>query len=214
MTISNKQLLRKMSSRISASAFLDAYKVHIAESYPESHTVLSQYNAGQLLPTPTLEALKQVIQTHITLNLQKKNKNLIEKFEEKKDKPAKKSDGISGNGRYFCRFFVKVPSERNYDEVIQYINEDGYHTFCKDLYQDASRFIDRHQNEMENAIYATITSIENGKELTTVIPRSDSVARVMQKRGGPASRNRGIGLSKSMASYMRAKNDTCSFSRG
>ena len=193
---SDKALLRKASSKTTAMSFLLGYEEDLRAKYPETHAILDQFNARTLLPTPTLEAIKQIIQAHVAEGLRKKNDKIIEDHENKTDKPAKRS-GVSGTGRYSCKFFVKVINERTDEFVIQlYHDKDDNHSFQAGLYQDAMRLVDNRQDKLESCVYATISSIENGKEMTTVIPRADSVARIMKKNNGPVVRRKSTGMSK------------------
>ncbi len=213
-TLTHKQLIRKASSKVSAKAFLDSYQAHIRTTYPESTEILDNVMNGSLLPTPALDAIKKIVQAHVVLGLQKKNAETIAKHEASKDKPQKQG-GTLGSGRYSIQFFVKQTNERTSESTIEvYQDKDGNDIFAQEKYQDAERFVDRRQNEMTHAVYAVITSEENGKPLPIVIPRADSVARANKKSKGPAVRNAGTGQSKPFQNYMRAKNDTCSFSRG
>lgn len=204
-----------MSSRISASAFLDAYTNYLRETYPDSISVLDMFSSGKLLPTPTVQAITRIVQTHLALNLQKKNQETINKFEADKEKPSKGPSGMNGSGRYSVQFYIKVVNERTQEASIEvYTDKDGNHTFLADMFQNANHLVDRRQNEMMNSVYAVITSMENGKALSIIIPRADSVARANRKGKGPAVRNTGSSNSKPFQNYMRARNDTCSFSRG
>lgn len=213
--LTHKQLIRKASSKVSAKAFLDAHSAYVRATYPEAGPVLEQFEAGSLLPSPTLDAIKVIIQNHIILALQAKNAKMIESFEADKDKPAKAPSGTRGAGRYTVQFFVKVTNERTGESTIErFVNDDGTHSFLVPMYQDAMHLVDRKQNEMMDAVYASISSIENGKVMTTAIPRADSVARANKKGASPAMRKSSTGMSKPMKSYARARNDTCSFSRG
>lgn len=213
--LTHKQLIKKASSKISATAFLDSYAAHVRETYPEAIEVLDMVSSGTLLPTPALDAIKQIVQAHVVLGLQKKNQSVIEKFESNQDKPKRVASGTVGSGRYTIQFFVKVTNERTEVSSIElYTDKDGHNTFKAMMYQDAERLVDRRQNEMMNAVYAVISSDENGKALPIVIPRADSVARANKRGKGPSVRNAGTGMSKPLTSYMSVHNDTCSFSRG
>lgn len=207
-----KQLLRKASSKISAVAFLTAYQTHLRLNYQGSQEILDQYEAGKLLPTPTLLAIKQVVQAHIAENFLKKNAAAISKFESEKDKPK---SGAAGSGKYACQFFIKKVDERTGEMKIElFSNAEGKNTFRVSLYQQAMGLIDRRQNEMNDSVYGRIVSVENGKEIVSIIPRGDSIARINKKKGSAFTKNTSSGMSKPLKSYPRARNDRFSFSRG
>ena len=209
-----KKLIRKASSKISAAAFIDAYRTHIRTNFPGAIDLLDQYESGGLLPTPTLQAIKQVIEAHIAEGARKKDQAAIAKFEANKDKPQAVK-GSSGSGKYSVQFFIKSVNERTGDAIIElYYNKAGIHTFREDLYQKALGLVDRKQNDMSQSVYARIVSIENGKEMASVIPRAESIARINKVGRKPAMRNAATGNSKPQKNYPRARNDHFSVSRG
>lgn len=213
--LSGKQLLRKASSKIAASAFLESYQEHIRENYPEAVEALDKWSAGKSAPGPTVETIKNVVATHLLEAMKRKANEDIEKaIARGNGRAAKSSSGESGTGRYACQFFVKNTIERTSESNIDlYTDKDGIHTFYVDTYQDAQNLVDRKQCDMTHAVHATITN-KVGKEITTIIRRDDSIARRMKQPKGPAVLNRGTGLSKSLKSFMSCKQDTASFSRG
>lgn len=214
---SDKQLLRKANGmHVSAIAFFSAYADHIRETYPGSHTALDMYKSGEMLPTPTLEFIKQVVSQHIIQCQVNRAEESIRKQQAKVNKPKsdKSKSGTSGSGKYAIQIFVKRTSERTGEsEIDLWVDHNGVDTFKADLYQNAMRLLDRKMADLCMAQYGTITQvIGENRNLTSRIERSESVARVL--RAPKMAVHKSKPTSAPLKNFMRAKNDTCSFSRG
>jgi hypothetical protein len=205
--LSDKQLLRKASSRCVPASFLSEFQEHIRATYPAAVEVLDKWSTGEYLPTPTLEMIKHIIYASILENVKEKSPRVA--------KPAKSKSGVSGSGRYSCQLFVKnVTNEKTGEhEVSLFTDHNGIHTFLVDTFQAAMNLVDRKQTQMGNSICANIANTY-GKEITTVVHRDDSISRTMRAKKGPACRDNGQGFNKPFENFMSCHQDTASFSRG
>ncbi len=210
--LSDKQLLRKASSKIAATAFLAQYQAHLRENFPETTELLDRYTKGEALPTPTVEVIKNVVAAHILENMKRSAEEAIAKAGARSATPKK--SGSTGSGKYAIQFFVKNVTERTGESSVDlYTDENAVHTHYAETYNAAERMVDRKQSNLMHAVYAEIVN-KVGVKIKTTISRDDSLSRFMKQRKGPACRDRGQGLGASMKPVMSCKQDTCSYSRG
>lgn len=211
--LSDKQLLRKASSKIAAAAFLAQYQEHIRENFPETTDLLDRYTKGEAMPTPTVEVIKNVVAAHILENMKKTAEEAIAKAIHSSKAPKKKS-GTTGSGRYAIQFFVKNVTERTGEASIDlYSDENAVHTHHAETFHAAQNIVDRKLSNLMHSVYAEIVN-KFGIVIKTTITRDDALSRYMKQRKGPACRDRGQGLGASMKPVMSCKQDTSSFSRG
>lgn len=209
--MSDKQFIRKASSRISADAFLDAYEAHIRETYPESVETVNQYRSGQMNPTQALDFVKEVAKQHMLAMMVTRAEESIRKSQTNKTEKAK--SGIIGTGNCTCQLFVKETCERTGEfKIVLWVDHNGNHTFRAASYQDALRLVDRKQVDLSTSQYATIVMDVGGKPMTTRVERLDSMARFFKSRPGPVCKVRP--QSAPLKQKMSVHNYVASFSRG
>jgi hypothetical protein len=92
------------------------------------------------------------------------------------------------------------------------IREEEPAVFKANSFNDAQRLADRRLADRADSVYATINN-NVGIPITTIIQRDDAIARVFKSPKGPATRNTSSGGSN-LGFGIKAKNDTCYFSRG
>ncbi len=193
--LSDKQLLRKASSKITATDFLETYSEHIRATYPAAVPILDKLAAGEYLPTPTLEMLKHVIFASVLEGAKKAGAEA----RVREEKPAKTRTGITGTGKYVCQIFVG-------GELLT--DKNGMHTFNVDLFQDAERLVDRKMVDIASDSFATITS----GDITTKVSRDDSLSRFFRERKGAVCKVKPT--SAPLKNTMSCHQDTASFSHG
>lgn len=210
-TLTHKQFLRRANSKVSAQGFLDSYNDHIRTVYPEADAAMDRYQKNEMLPTPTLEFVRQVVSQHIMLGMLNRAEESIRKSQQTK-KTSK--SGSTGQGRYDCQFFHRIVHERTGEVVIErWTDHSGHHTFCSDTFQAAERICDRKLSDMCGGLYCLISqTLPNGKELTTKVMRDDAIARFMKVPAGPACKTRP--QNGSMKNVMRVHNYVATFSGG
>ena len=96
--------------------------------------------------------------------------------------------------------------------VTKRVKEEGPAIFKSDSFNAAMNMADRKLADRADSVYATINN-NVGVPVTTIIQRDDAIARVFKSPKGPATRNTSSGGSN-LGFGIKAKNDTCYFSRG
>ena len=213
--LTDRKFIRLASGKVSAEGFLEAYSAHITEHYPEAVVALDLYRSGQMLPTPCLAFVKEVVGQHILGQMITRADEKIAKDQEVKQKKEKKPRSNStGQGRYTCQLFEKITSERTgHSDVVLWVDHNGKDTFLADTYSAAERLCDRKQMDSLCGVYATITEeLPNGKVLTTRVSRNDSVGRVLRQRPGSVCKVKPT--SAPLKQVMSVHNYVATFSRG
>lgn len=228
----------KHSGKVSAEGFLAAHWEFLkGQEYLGEY--IGMYERKELLPTPMIDLCKKAVLDHILeTQSQPKEKTVKEGgsgtkiIRRKKDNSE--SDGEEGHtDKYTVTMMVKV-YDRAGNCTIQVgtverkreveVTVNG-HTTTKvvteiepavwevSTFNAASRMADRRLVDRGDAVYATINN-NIGKPITTIIQRDDAIARVLKAPKGPATRNTHSGGGSNLGFGIRAKNDTCHFSRG
>lgn len=213
--LSDKQFVRAASGRVSAIGFLEQYEEHIRTNYPAAIAGMDKFKSGEMLATPALEFVKNVVRQHIHTGMVRKAEESIRKAHEPaKEKKASSKSGVSGNGKYSIQIFHKCTNERTGEFSIELFEDhNGIHTFQANSYQDAERISDRKLFNLATSSYATITSnLNNGKSLTTKVKRDDAIGRFLNVRAGAVCKVKPT--SAPLKQTMSVHNYVATFSRG
>jgi hypothetical protein len=232
----------KLSARVTAEGFLAAYWEFLkGEGYLAP--VLDAYQRKELAPNVTFTLCQEAALQHWFEQEKAKADQKYEEQKEqssgtkiirRKKKEASESDGEEGHSSKYtvtlmCKVYDKetkttkiqvgtverikeVEVTLNGVKVIKTVKEEEPAIFKSDSFNAAQRLADRRLADRADSVYATINN-NIGKPITTIIQRDDAIARVFKSPKGPATRNTHSGGSN-LGFGIKAKNDTCYFSRG
>lgn len=168
-----KGFLHKTTTKAanSALAFLATYRDYLTTSEVAIVTspIIAKVDAGELLPTPALEEIKNAVFQHMLVLDTLKHEAAIEKQQEpKKTKPHV--------GMIYTEHGViatRINAEGEEEELIKSF----------DLPQEAMRWIDRRLVEAAPRSYATLDHVKTVQQET--ITRDDAFARQFKVARGP-----------------------------
>lgn len=218
MKMTPKRFIRsKLSNKMTAEDFLSSNREFL-NGHSFLSPILSAYDNKGLLPTPTLQACQSALFEHIVASDLKTAQQRIDSDKNgvtnqkviRRGRPGFKKKKVA---RYTVTIIVK-----DYDKNDNVIGEkigshnDGDAIFDQKDYGAAERKADRLLFRMENSLYARIENNEGQKVITNVL-RRDAMARILRAKKG-AIQKTASKSTKSLGFGVRAKNDSCSFSRG
>lgn len=200
-SMSPKGFLHKTTLKAANSAigFLAAYKEYLLKgevSYATAE-IMEKVDSGELLPTPALAEIKQVVLAHI-----------IESDRIKAEESIEKSQNPSDNGKPFIAIIFDSTGS-----VCTRVKDDGeVEELVKrfDLPQQAERWIDR---RLFDGCVDWEGEIHNHGKLYDAIARLDSIARILKKPGRPALKAQKRSTSR-LGFGVKASQDRSHFSHG
>jgi hypothetical protein len=212
--ISVKMWLRRSQSKAAASAlgFLSKYRewLQTSEVAHIAAPILTQIDAGTLLPTPALELLKTAISTY-------HNEKTVAEVEAKlAAKSADVAEGESnGESGAIKNWQATVYDPKGNVVIVSWETAEGIRTKALDesfnLNQRATGWADRRLFEdCSPGSYAIITHIPTGA--TETIQRGDAYARILRSGKRPAVRSGSKG--NSLGFQTKAHQTRVSFSAG
>jgi hypothetical protein len=241
--MSTKRLISaKLSAKVTAEGFLSAYMDFLkGETY--LCPILDAYQRKELLPSVTFKLCQEAALQHWFQQEKSKADQRMEAHKEggsatkvvrrKKAEPVEAEEEETHSSKYTVTLMCKVYDKagnvtiqvgtversrevtvlQNGTEVTKVVKEEEPAIFKADSYNAAERLADRRLVERADAVYATIVN-NVGKPLTTNIQRDDAIARTFKSPKGPATRNTSSSGGSNLGFGIKAKNDTCYFSRG
>jgi hypothetical protein len=227
----------KFSGKVSAEGFLSAHWEFL-KGQEYLNPILESYEKKELLPTPTIQLCQQAVLDHI-LATQGQPKVKVVKQEGMKVIRRKKNDSNEvddtelHSDKYTVTLMCKVYDragtctiqvgtvERKREvevtlngvTVTRTVTEVEPAVWEVSSFNAAMRMADRRLTDRGDSVFATINN-NVGKPITTVVQRDDAIARMLKAPKGPATRNTHSGGGSQLGFGIRAKNDTCHFSRG
>jgi hypothetical protein len=173
-----KMFLHKSGTKAaaSASAFLAAHRTFLetGELYPVTGPILAKLDAKELMPTPALSELRQVILNHMIASEVSK----LERAHEVTERTPKNWQVTiyTSEGKVAQRF--KTEDQEWVDLVAEF-----------DQPQEADRWADRRLFEGEHDWFAVVSHAtqlnKHGQLLSSTITRQDAMARVLASKPGP-----------------------------
>jgi hypothetical protein len=232
----------KLSAKVTAEGFLAAYWEFLkGENYLTP--VLEAYQRKELPPNMAFSLAQEAALQHWFQQEYKKAEHRAEEqktqgsgtkiIRRKKEETSGAEEEQGSSSRYTVTLMVKVLDKKtgvitiqvgtverikesevlvNDSLVTRRVREEEPAVFKADSFNDASRLADRRLAERADSVYATVTN-NVGKPITTTIQRDDAIARVFKSPKGPSVRNTSSG-GTNLGFGVKAKNDTCYFSRG
>jgi hypothetical protein len=232
----------KLSAKVTADGFLAAYSEFLkGEGY--CTPILEAYERKELAPNVTFTLCQEAALQHwFQQEKAKADKRMEEQKEQasgtkiirRKKEDKSESDGEEGHSSKYtvtlmCKVYDKetkttkiqvgtiervkeVELTLNGVKVTKTVKEEEPAIFKCDSFNASQRLADRRLADRADSVYATINN-NIGKPITTIIQRDDAIARVFKSPKGPATRNTHSGGSN-LGFGIKAKNDTCYFSRG
>jgi len=231
----------KLSAKVTADGFLAAYGEFLkGEGY--CSPILEAYERKELAPNVTFKlcqeaALQHWFQQEKTKADQKyaeqkeqaSGTKIIRRKKETTSEEKEETHSSKYTVTLMCKVYDKetkttniqvgtVERMKEVDVVLngvattKMIKEEEPAVFKANSFNDAQRLADRRLADRADSVYATINN-NVGIPITTIIQRDDAIARVFKSPKGPATRNTSSGGSN-LGFGIKAKNDTCYFSRG
>lgn len=232
----------KLSAKVTADGFLAAYSQFLkSEGY--CLPILEAYERKELAPNVTFTLCQDAALQHWFQQEKAKADKRVEEQKEresgtkiirrKKEDTSDDSEEKGHSSKYtitlMCKVYdketkttnIQVGTVERMKEVevvlngvasIKRLKEENPAVFQADSFNAAQRLADRWLADRADSVYATINN-NIGKPITTIIQRDDAIARVFKSVKGPATRNTHSGGSN-LGFGIKAKNDTCHFSKG
>lgn len=199
-------LHKAKSSKVSAEGFLAAHRSFLETGSLAVLTspILTKLDSKDILPTPALEEIKNVVLTHMLA------KNILA-AENKINNPAVAKTNKNWTATiYDSTGSVQVHvNEKTGDE------EELIKNF--DHASEADDWSDRKLFDGSAGWYGVVVSnkilTKEGEALSSIILRDDAIARIMHLRSGSVCKKQTKSTSK-LSWGVKAKQDHCSFSRG
>lgn len=195
--MSPKGFLYKSNAKgLSAIAFLKAHREWLETGTLASLTspILAKLDAGEVMPTPALELLRNAVLSHHIASEIAKGESAMAKAQEPKKTKNYLATILDGEGNIATRINAK-------GEV-----EDLQQSF--DLPQEASRWCDRRLYDGASDWRGEVTSTKlhgsDGLPMVEHIARIDSIARILKKPAQPVVHVKGVS-SKSLGFGVKAK---------
>jgi hypothetical protein len=216
----------KLSATSAVVGFLDKHRAFL-QGYEIVSPILQAYDNKELPPTITLQTIQSALMDHV---LQSEIKSAKDKMEAQAE--AAEVPNAEYEIKLYCKFIdragnltiklgevekitgyrihlpgVGVRTVNTKEETEGYIAERLIEivpaVWEANDYGAAQRLADRRLFQREDSVYATITNTQ-GKPITTVIQRLDSIARILRQPKQPFSRKTG-GSSSSLKWRGRAR---------
>jgi len=174
-SMTSRGFLNKSNTKAaaSASAFLQAHREFLStgELAPLTGPILAKIDSLEVMPTPGLEQIKQVVLAHLLASQQ--------------DKAF-----VEAAPRVYRHWVVTI---FNGDGEMVSVQKDGKSLDLQEEFekpQDADRWADRRLFDGESDWFAVVQHAtqlnKHGELLSTTILRQDSIARILSKKSGPA----------------------------
>lgn len=196
-----KGFLHKATTKAAnnATAFLAAHRAWLetGELAPLTSPILRKLDEKDVMPTPALEEIKNVVLCHFLAQETKKAEDQMAKANEPKVQKA-----------YLATIF---DSKGN---VATYLNEEKEEKELRqsfDMAQDAERWCDRRLFDGAPDWHGTVVSTKGLPPIHVL--REDAIARILKKPKGPAVHTKGVSTKK-LGFGVKAKGDHFHFSKG
>lgn len=211
--MSAKGFLHKTTTKAAASAaaFIAQHREWLETGELASLTspILRKLDDKEILPTPALNAIKDVVVGHMIASEIRKGEEAMARREEQGNAKPKNWTATIYNAKGEVVSVSRINDEGK-EEI-----KDLTQSF--DQSQEADRWTDRRLVEGAPDWYgvvqhSTLTN-KDGEPLTCIILRGDALARVLRAPKGPAMRKTG-GSTSRMSFGVKAQQDRAHFSRG
>ena len=204
--MSPKGFLFKANGRVSAEAFLVAHREWLTTGELANATmpILVKLDSKEILPTPALDEIKEIVLAHHIKTELQKAKAAMQKQTEPKALKAWQATVYNQDGSIALGWKVtKDPDTGKESGEWVDLQQDF------DMAQDAEGWADRKLFDAAPDSYAEV----NGHGTSVRVERKDAIARILRKKKGPVSHTRGASTS-SLGFGVKAKQDTAHFSKG
>lgn len=207
-SMSAKGFLHKCKSKAAnaAAGFLAAHREWLTTGELSSVTspILAKFDSGELLPTPSLDAIKQAVFGHMLASDAAKAERQIEE-----------GQNPTSNKNFICTILNEKEEVQTRFNEAKGEDEDLIKGF--ETPQEAERWADRRLFEGGSDWFAQVEStkihLTSGQPFTFYVEREESFARILKKPKPAVSKTRGVSTSK-LGFGVKVSNDRSSFSRG
>ena len=196
-----KGFLHKATTKAAnnATAFLAAHRqwLETGELAPLTSPILRKLDERDMMPTPALEEIKNVVLCHFLAQETKKAEDQMAKASEPKVQKA-----------YIATIY---DAKGNVATVLTEEKEEKELRQSFDMAQDAERWCDRRLFDGAPDWHGTV---ESTKGLPPIhVLREDAIARILKQPKGPAVHTKGVSTKK-LGFGVKAKGDHFHFSKG
>jgi hypothetical protein len=200
--MTTKRFLKLASGKVSAQAFLTAHRTFLTtgELAPLASPILIKVDAGELLPTPALESISQVVLSHFMAQEIRKAEEKIAASQEREESSVK-------------NWMVTIFDSRG--NIQTRVNDKGETVELQETFELASmadRWADRRLFlDCTSDCHAVVE--HTSLPVRTIVERQDAMARILKPSKGPVSKKMGTRDGK-LSFGVKAKQDRASFSHG
>jgi hypothetical protein len=213
-SMSAKGFLHKANGKISADAFLAQHRAWLetGELSELTSPILRKFDEKELLPTPTLEAVKAVVLGHYLATETRKGEEAMARREAQGEKAQKSWIGTIFNkdGQVMVRM-KETPKDSGKFEPEELI-------FSSDFCSEVDRWVDRRLFDGEPDCFGTIQHVslknKDGDPLSSVVLRGDAMARILKAPKSPAMRKVGGASTSKLGFGSKAVQSRAHFSKG
>lgn len=209
--MTEKGFLHKATIAKSAIAFLDAHREYLTTGEVAKYTspIVARIDAGELLPTPGLKEINNVVLAHLLAREQVKGEQAM----------LKATEPSQSNKAYIATVYHAngtIATHKNTDPQSDKFGEETDLVKGFDMGQRANEWADRRLFEQESDAYAEVVATKlitaNGP-MVTIIQRDEAIERLHPRKAGPVMQKKPTTTSK-LGFGVKAKQDVAKFSRG